>query len=120
MADLSGKHVAMIVDNYIEESELVKPKEALEAAGATVDIIAPQGGNVQTMQNDVEMASTQQVDHTFDEIDLDNYDAMVVPGGAINADHLRTSHCYIFRLRTAPGNDLPRAVGAYFCRYGSG
>lgn len=90
MADLSGKHVAMIVDNYIEESELVKPKEALEAAGATVDIIAPQGGNVQTMQNDVEMASTQQVDHTFDEIDLDNYDAMVVPGGAINADHLRT------------------------------
>lgn len=90
MADLSGKHVAMIVDNYIEEAELVKPKEALEAAGATVDIIAPQGGNVQTMQHDVEMASTQQVDHTFDEIDLDNYDAMVVPGGAVNADHLRT------------------------------
>lgn len=90
MADLSGKHVAMIVDNYIEEAELVKPKEALEAVGATVDIIASKGGNVQTMQNDVEMASTQQVDHTFDEIDLDNYDALVVPGGAINADHLRT------------------------------
>lgn len=90
MADLSGKHVAIIVDNYIEEAELVEPKEALEAAGATVDIIASKGGNVQTMQNDVEMASTQEVDHTFDEIDLDNYDALVVPGGAINADHLRT------------------------------
>ncbi|HEY1064128.1 MAG TPA: type 1 glutamine amidotransferase domain-containing protein [Candidatus Saccharimonadales bacterium] len=90
MSDLSGKHVAMIVDNYVEEAELVEPKQALEEAGATVDIIAPQGGNVQTMQNDVEMASIQPVDHTFDEIDLDNYDAMVVPGGAVNADHLRT------------------------------
>lgn len=90
MADLSGKHVAMIVNNYIEEAELVEPKSALEAAGAVVDIIAPKGGTVQTMQNDVEMASKQDVDHTFDEIDLDNYDAMVVPGGAVNADHLRT------------------------------
>jgi protease I len=90
MADLSGKHIAMIVDNYIEEAELVEPKQALEAAGATVDIISTTAGNVQTMQNDVEPASKQQVDHTFDEIDLDNYDAMVVPGGAINADHLRT------------------------------
>jgi putative intracellular protease/amidase len=68
MADLSGKHIVMIVDNYIEEAELVEPKEALEAAGATVDIIASKGGNVQTMQNDVEMASTQEVDHTFDDI----------------------------------------------------
>jgi protease I len=90
MADLSGKHVAMIVDNYIEEAELVGPKQALEDAGATVDLIASKGGNVQTMQNDVEMASTQEIDHTFDEIDLDNYDALVVPGGTINADHLRT------------------------------
>lgn len=90
MADLTGKHVAMIVDNYIEEAELIKPKQALESAGATVDIIAAKGGNVQTMQNDVEMASQQAVDHTFDEVDLDDYDAMVVPGGAVNADHLRT------------------------------
>lgn len=90
MADLSGKHVAIIVDNYIEEAELMEPKHALEEAGATVDIIAPKGGNVQTMQGDVEMASTQPVDHTFDEIDLDNYDAMIVPGGTVNADHLRT------------------------------
>jgi protease I len=83
MADLSGKHVAIIVDNYIEEAELLEPKGALEAAGATVDIIASKGGNVQTMQHDAEMASTQEVDHTFDEIDFDNYDALVVPGGVI-------------------------------------
>lgn len=89
-ADLAGKHIAMIVNNYIEEAELVEPKQALEAAGATVDIIAPKSGTVQTVQGDVELASKQEVDHTFDEVDLDNYDAMVVPGGAINADHLRT------------------------------
>lgn len=90
MADLSGKHVAIIVDDYIEEAELTKPKQALERAGATVDIIAPKAGKVQTMQNDVEMASEYSVDHTFDEVDLDDYDAMVVPGGAVNADRLRT------------------------------
>lgn len=90
MADLAGKRVAMIVDNYVEEAELIEPKQALEAAGAAVEIIAPQKGEVQTMQHDVELASKQTVDHTFDEVDLDSYDALVVPGGAINADHLRT------------------------------
>lgn len=90
MADLTGKHVAIIVDNYVEEAELVKPKQALESAGATVDIISSKGGNIQTMQNDVDPASQQTVDLTFDEVDLDTYDALVVPGGTINADHLRT------------------------------
>jgi protease I len=42
------------------------------------------------MQNDVETASKQTVDHTFDEVDFDDYDALVVPGGTVNADHLRT------------------------------
>lgn len=89
MAELAGKRIAMIVDDYIEEAELVEPKQALEAAGAEVEIIAPKSGEVQTMRH-VDMASRQHVDHTFDEVNLDEYDAMVVPGGAINADHLRT------------------------------
>lgn len=90
MADLSGKHVAIIVDNYFEEDELAKPKEALEDAGALVDIIAPEPGTVQGMKHDVETAHQYHVDYTFDDVDLDDYDALVVPGGAVNADHLRT------------------------------
>lgn len=89
MADLSGKHIAIIVDDYVEQAELTKPKLALEAAGALVDIIAPKAGKIQAMQHDVDMADEFAVDLTFDQLDLDDYDAMVVPGGAINSDRLR-------------------------------
>jgi len=110
MADLEGKHVAIIVDNYFEEAELAEPKKSLEAAGATVDIIAPKKGMVQAMNNDVEMADTFPVNHTFDDVDLDHYDAMVVPGGTVNADHLRTNNQALDAIREFLDSGRPLAV----------
>jgi protease I len=86
--DAYGKKVAIIVDNYFEESELAEPKKALEAAGVTVEIVAPKRESLTAMQH-VNRGGTYTVHHTLDEADPSAYDAVVIPGGVINADKLR-------------------------------
>jgi protease I len=90
MADLTGKRVAILVDNYFEEDEFTGPLQALKEAGAHVDVVAaePQEGKVQSLRH-VDKSKTYPIDMTLEEADIDNYDALVLPGGAINADQLR-------------------------------
>lgn len=90
MADLSDKTVAILVDNYFEESEFTGPLKALREAGATVEVIAaePQDGHIQAL-NHVDMGNEFPIDKTLDEADISKYDALVLPGGAMNADQLR-------------------------------
>jgi protease I len=88
MADLSGKKVAVLATDYFEEAELTGPVKALKDAGATVEIIAPKGGEIKGLKH-VEPGQAVKVDKTLDEADPDDYDALVLPGGAVNADHLR-------------------------------
>lgn len=90
MADLSGKKVAILVDNYFEEDEFTGPLKALKDAGATVEVIAaePEDGKVQALQH-VDKSDRYSFDKTLEEADINDYDALVLPGGATNADQLR-------------------------------
>jgi len=90
MADLSGKKVAILVDNYFEEDEFTGPLDALKQAGAKVDVIAaePENGEVQALQH-VDKSRRYQIDKTLEEANIEDYDALVLPGGAINSDQLR-------------------------------
>lgn len=90
MADsrLSGKKVAVVATDYFEESELTEPVKALREAGATVEIIAPKPGEIKGLKH-TEPGQTIKVDKTLDEADPNDYDGLVIPGGAVNADHLR-------------------------------
>lgn len=88
MADLSGKKVAVMATDYFEESELTSPVEALRDTGATVEVIAPHDGEIKGVKH-VDPGQSVKVDKTLDEANPDDYDALVVPGGAVNADHLR-------------------------------
>jgi protease I len=90
MADLTGKKVAVLVDNYPEESEYTSPVEALKKAGATVETIAaePQNGKIQALKH-VDKGQQFQIDKTLEEANIDDYDALVLPGGAMNSDQLR-------------------------------
>lgn len=90
MADLSGKMVAILVDNYFEEDEFTGPKKALEEAGAKVEVIAaePENGEVQSLQH-VDKSRKYNIDKTLDQANIEDYDALVLPGGAVNADQLR-------------------------------
>jgi len=85
---LNGMRVAIVVTQDFEQAELVEPKKALEQAGATAQIVSPQGGQVQGVNHDVK-ADTFPVDLTLDEANPDDFDAVMLPGGALNADSLR-------------------------------
>jgi protease I len=86
--DLTGKRVAIVATDYFEEKELTVPRKALQDAGATVDVIAPHDGEIKGL-NHVAPGISVTVDKVLDMADPDDYDALVIPGGAINADALR-------------------------------
>src|SRR5438270_6058046 len=82
---LNGIRVAILSTTNFEQAELVEPKKALEQAGATVKIISPKPGTIQGMNHDVK-ADTFNVDMTLDQANPDDFDAVMLPGGALNAD----------------------------------
>lgn len=85
---LKGKKVAIIATDYFEEAELISPRDALVQAGATVHVVAPHDGEIKGL-NHVARGQSVAVDKTLDQADPADYDAVVVPGGVVNADHLR-------------------------------
>lgn len=90
MTHLTGKRVAIIATDWFEEPELVTPRDQLRAGGAEVKVYAPEGKPIQGAHGDVNPASKVDVDGTLDDVDVEAIDALVVPGGTVNADHLRT------------------------------
>jgi protease I len=77
-----------VATDYFEESELFSPMEALREAGAEVEVIAPKSGEIKGLKN-VDPGKSVRVDKTLDEADPADYDALVLPGGAVNADSIR-------------------------------
>ncbi|MGW0468905.1 type 1 glutamine amidotransferase domain-containing protein [Streptomyces sp. NPDC003027] len=87
---LEGKHVLVMTTNYgTEQDELKKPVAALREAGARVTIAAQRPETVQTLVSDRKPGDSVRPDTTYGEMSADRFDAVVVPGGTINADHLR-------------------------------
>jgi protease I len=87
-ADLTGKRIAILATDGVEGVELTSPREALEQAGATVELLAPADGTIQLWHH-AEKAGTLPVDRVVSEADPQEYDGLVLPGGVRNADHLR-------------------------------
>ena len=87
---LSGKTIAFAVANEgIEQVELEKPWDAVRAAGGTPVLIAMEGGTAQAF-NHLDKGDTFDVDTTFAEASVSDYDGLVLPGGVANPDTLRT------------------------------
>ena len=90
MADeLNGKKVAFIATDGVEEAELVEPRKAVEAAGATVELLSLEEGEIQAMESDIDKTGTYAVDRLVSDASVDDYDGLVIPGGTVNADSLR-------------------------------
>lgn len=88
--ELRGKRVAILVTDGFEQVELTAPKQALDEAGATTYIVSPaQGGKVQGWNHD-EKGDTFMVDVPLSNANADEYDALLLPGGVMNPDTLRT------------------------------
>ena len=85
---LQGKTVAILATHGYERSELRDPKQALEQAGAVTEVIAPKAGPIKAWKGG-EWADTIDVDVALADADPARYDALVLPGGTLNADKLR-------------------------------
>lgn len=90
MKSLQGKKVAILTETGFEEVELTSPKQALEEAGAEVQIVSPQKEKVKAWDHD-HWSVELNVDKHIDDAQVDDYDALVLPGGVLNPDKLRTN-----------------------------
>ena len=85
---LNGKKVAILVAHGFEQVELTEPKQALEQAGAQTHIVSPEQGQVKGWQH-TEWGDQFPVDVPLNQASADDYDALLLPGGVMNPDHLR-------------------------------
>ena len=89
---LAGKRIAILATEGFEEVELTKPKKALEEAGAQVDVIAPEAGikdGTIKAWDMTDWGKKVDVDVKLTQADANSYDALHLPGGVMNPDHLR-------------------------------
>ena len=128
---LSGKRVAFLATDGVEQVELVEPWSAVDEAGATAELISIHGGEIQGV-NGVDKADTFRVARTVERADEQEFDALVIPGGVANPDKLRMNEvavafvrsffqagkpiaaiCHGVQLLTAAGVVLGRRVSCY-------
>lgn len=88
--DVKGKKVAILTENGFEEVELTSPMNALEQAGAEAHIISPQKDKVKAWDHD-HWSIELPVDKLLDEANPEEYDMLLLPGGVMNPDSLRTN-----------------------------
>ena len=86
--ELSGKRIAFLATDMVEQVELTRPWEALQKAGANLELISDKDGKIQAF-NHYDKADKFKVDKTVEEADATEYDALVLPGGVGNPDSLR-------------------------------
>jgi protease I len=106
---LAGLKIAMLVASGFELSELEKPKQALEQAGAQVEIISPEQSEVKSWDNN-NWSRSFKVDVPLEQADAQTYDALVLPGGVINPDKLRIIPAAINFIRSFVNSDKPIAA----------
>ena len=107
--ELKDKNIAILVDDLFEQAELAEPKKALEAAGATVHIVSPKGPKVTGMKH-LDKGDSFDVDVPLDKANPEDYDGLVLPGGVVNADTLRTNETAQDFAKAFDGAGKPIAV----------
>jgi len=106
---LKGRRIAVLAADGFEKVELTVPVTALRAAGADVEIISLRPGRIRGV-NLHEPASRVKVDYTLPEVSVDDYDALLIPGGFINPDLLRQSAAARDFVRTFHESGKPIAT----------
>ena len=107
--DLKGLRVAILATDGVEEAELVQPRKALDDAGAKTSLIAPKSSSIQAMKHD-EKLKKYDVDLTLDDADPEEFDAVLLPGGALNAVALRVESAAQAFITSADEAGKPIAV----------
>lgn len=107
---LEGKKIACLATNGFEFAELSEPRLALEDAGAVVEVIAPDGEEIQGMEHLTWRSDPVPVDKTLDRVDPGEYDGLFLPGGVVNPDQLRLSQQAIAFIKDFVAKGKPIAA----------
>lgn len=106
---LKGKRIAILATDGFEQVELIEPRKALDQAGADTIVIAPKSGEIKGW-NHKEWGDTVAVNNTLDEVKPDRFDALLLPGGVMNPDHLRLNHKAVNFVREFAQSGKPIAA----------
>jgi protease I len=87
--ELQGKRVAILAADGVEQVELERPRDAVEQAGAETELLSLERGEIQAMNGDIKPADTFEVDREVASAAVEDYDALLLPGGTVNPDKLR-------------------------------
>jgi protease I len=106
---LDGKRIAFLFTEGVEQVELTEPLKAVRDAGAEVDLISLEQGEVQ-MFNHLDKGDTINADRAVADADASDYDGLVVPGGVANPDQLRTDEDAVQFVRAFVEQDKPTGI----------
>ena len=109
MAELTGKRIAFLATDMVEQVELTEPWKAVEQAGGTPELVSLEEGEIQGFDH-YDKADTFPVDRAVSEVTADDYDGLVLPGGVGNPDTLRADEDAVRFARTFVESGKPVAV----------
>ena len=110
MADtLQGKRIAILATEGVEQIELIEPRKAVEAEGATVELLSLEAGDFQGFEH-LDKASTFTADKAVADADVDDYDGLILPGGVANPDFLRADEDAVTFVRDFVASKKPLGV----------
>ena len=87
--ELQGRKIAIIAADGVEQVELEQPRDAVQDAGATTELLSIDTGEIQAMNGDIDKGDTFQVDKKVADADIEDYAGLILPGGTMNPDNLR-------------------------------
>ena len=108
-SELNGKRVAVLAGDGVERVELEQPRQALDQAGARTELLSLHDGVIQARNNDLESAGTFDVDALVRSASVEDYDALLLPGGTVNPDKLRVDQAAVGFVRDFVGTGKPVA-----------
>ena len=106
---LSGSKIAFLATDGVEQAELDQPWQAVLAAGATPELISLHGGTIMAFQH-LDHGDKRKVDVSIDNVVIEDYDGLVLPGGVINGDAIRADRRAVEFVRDAISSGLPTGV----------
>ncbi|MFF5035264.1 type 1 glutamine amidotransferase domain-containing protein [Nocardia salmonicida] len=107
---LTGKRVAILATDGVEQVELVRPRAAVEDAGAVTTLVSLASGTIQAMNHDVEKGDTFTVDELIADVSPADFDALLLPGGTTNPDKLRQDPAAVRFVKEFVGTGKPVGV----------
>jgi protease I len=107
---LQDRRIAILAADGVERVELQTPREAVQDAGGETELLSLKSGEIQARNNDLDSAGTFTVDRMVADASVNDYDALLLPGGTVNPDKLRMDDTAVSFVRDFVGSGKPVGV----------